>query len=96
MWTHVVHPVDSRAKEEECVDADALDAVTGEVIGIQRLLFGLLEERESVGQHGRCQERLRVTPQLTHDGMASKQRTGRNRQSLRGSWFRAPPQLTRL
>lgn len=46
--THIVHPVNSRAKEEERVDADALDTVTGEVIGIRRLLFGLLEESESV------------------------------------------------
>lgn len=50
--THVVHPVDSRAKEKQRIDADALDAVASEVIGIQRLLFGLLEERESAGQHG--------------------------------------------
>lgn len=37
-----------------------------------------------------------MTPQHTRDGMASKQRTGRNRQSLRASWFRALPQLMPL
>lgn len=45
--THVVHPVHSGAEEEEGVDADALDTVTGEVLSIRRLLLGLLEERES-------------------------------------------------
>lgn len=52
--THVVHPVNSCAKQKERIDADALDAVTSEVIGIRRLLFGLLEERESAGQHRCC------------------------------------------
>lgn len=43
--THVVHPVHGGAEQEEGVDADALHAVTCQIISIQRLLFGLLGGR---------------------------------------------------
>ena len=43
--THVVHPIDGGAEEEESVDADAPHAVARGVIRIWELLLGLRGEK---------------------------------------------------